>query len=82
MAFTPAESRWFAQSLSTMYHAQVLLATHSPIILGSVKLDDILCFSKNEAGATDIVSGKDHPALRDWKGEVDLATLFGAGVLS
>jgi hypothetical protein len=26
-------------------------------------------------------SGSEHPALRDWKGEVNLADYFAAGVL-
>ena len=69
------------QSLSSVYGAQVLLATHSPVILGSVDLADVLCFSKNERGWTDIVSGPQHPALREWKRESDLGLLFAAGVL-
>jgi len=40
-----------------------------------------LCFAKTSEGATDIVSGKEHPALREWQGEVNLSELFAAGVL-
>lgn len=69
------------QSLSSVYGAQVLLATHSPVILGAVGADKVLCFAKTEAGETDIVLGTDHPALRDWKGETNLAVLFAGGVL-
>jgi hypothetical protein len=69
------------QSLSSVYDAQVLLATHSPIILGLAKPSDVLCFSRGPDGATSIVSGNQHPALRDWHGEVDLGTLFASGVL-
>jgi hypothetical protein len=43
--------------------------------------DHVLCFAKDESGATDIVRGSEHPKLRDWKGALDLATLFAAGVL-
>lgn len=69
------------QSVSSVYDAQMLLATHSPVILSIAKPEEVLCFAKNEEGATDIVSGSEHPALRDWKRETDLGTLFAAGVL-
>jgi len=69
------------QSLSSVYDGQVLLATHSPLMLRLAQLDQILCFAKNPSGATDIVAGNDHPRLRDWKGQTDLATLYASGVL-
>ena len=53
------------QSLSSVYDAQILLATHSPVILSVAEADTVLCFKKNDEGATDIVLGSDHPALRD-----------------
>ena len=70
------------QSLSSVYGAHVVLATHSPVILGIAKQQDVLCFARTLEGATDIVRGSEHPALRNWKGEVDLGTLFASGVLS
>ena len=69
------------QSLSSVYDAQVLMATHSPVILSGAKATDVLCFWKTEEGATVIVSGDQHPELADWKGEVNLGTLFASGVL-
>jgi len=69
------------QSLSNVYDAQVLLATHSPIILSLVEPQQLLCFAKAADGATDIVLGTQHPTLKDWQGETSLATLFAAGVL-
>jgi len=69
------------QSLSSVYKAQVLVATHSPVILGLTSPAKVLCFAKNETGATDVVSGDEHPALRDWKGHEDLGVLFASGVL-
>lgn len=69
------------QSLSSVYRAQVLLATHSPVIISSIDAADILCFQKNDSGATDIVPGSAHPALRDWKGETNLGVLFASGIL-
>lgn len=70
------------QSLSSVYDAQVILASHSPIILGLVKPGDVLCFSKDEKGATDIVSGNEHPALKNWTGSPDFNVLFASGILS
>lgn len=69
------------QSLSSTYDAQILLATHSPVILGLVESRDVLCFSKDEEGATSIVNGSNHPGLKDWRGEIDLGTLYASGVL-
>ncbi len=42
---------------------------------------DILCFPKTDSGAIDIVRDDKHPKLKDWKKDVDLATLHTAGVL-
>ncbi|MCC6811535.1 MAG: ATP-binding protein [Deltaproteobacteria bacterium] len=69
------------QSLSSVYDAQILLATHSPVILSSTPAEKVLCFAKDRDGATDIVVGSNHPALAAWKGETNLGTLFAAGVL-
>lgn len=71
------------QSLSSIYDGQVLLATHSPVALNMLEPKDVLCFAKDSEGATDIVSGDAHPALRDWKaGEPDFGVLFASGILS
>lgn len=69
------------QSLSSVYDDQVLMATHSPVILGLAKPEQVLCFSRTPGGATDIVNGSDHPALADWRGEVSLGVLYASGVL-
>lgn len=69
------------QSLSSVYNAQVLLATHSPVVVGLASPDQVLCFARDEGGATDIVAGTNHPRLRDWQGSIDLGTLLAAGVL-
>ncbi len=68
-------------SLSSMYEAQVLLATHSPVVLSTASLGDVLCFAKNSNGSTDIVLGSEHPLLKEWQGEADLGTLLASGVL-
>jgi predicted ATPase len=72
------------QSLSSIYDAQVLLATHSPVLLSLIKPKDagkVLCFAKAKDGSTDIVSGDRHPALSSWQGDPNLSVLFAGGVL-
>jgi predicted ATPase len=68
------------QSLSSIYDGQVLVASHSPILLGLAKKEELLCFSRTAEG-TQIVLGEEHPVLQEWKGEVSLSDLFAAGVL-
>ncbi len=69
------------QSLSSVYDAQILVATHSPIVLSLVAPESVLCFAKTKEGAVDIVKGDEHPALKNWKGEANLGVLFAGGVL-
>jgi predicted ATPase len=69
------------QSLSSVYSAQILLASHSPIILSMVQPRDVLCFAKTKEGITDIVNGLDHPKLKNWKGAINLSDLFAGGIL-
>jgi hypothetical protein len=69
------------ESLSSVYSAQVLCATHSPVVLGLATLSQVLCFGRDASGATDVVPGDKHPRLREWRGETDLGTLFASGVL-
>jgi predicted ATPase len=69
------------QSLRSVYGAQVLVATHSPVIVSQAELHQILCFGRTLDGATDIVVGTEHPHLRKWKGAVDLGTMLASGVL-
>ena len=71
------------QSLTSIYHSQVLIATHSPVVINQLEPAQILCFAKDGEGATDIVSGDNHPRLKEWKkGEPDLGILFASGILS
>jgi predicted ATPase len=69
------------QSLSSAYGSQILCATHSPVVLSLAEPEQILCFARTDEGATDVVSGREHPNLREWKRTADLGTLFAAGVL-
>ncbi|MBN3035961.1 MAG: AAA family ATPase [Bacteroidales bacterium] len=69
------------QSLSSVYNAQIMLASHSTVVLSLVQPKELLCFAKTKEGMTDIVNGSEHPALRYWKGEENLAVLYASGIL-
>jgi len=69
------------QSLSSVYEGQVLVASHSPILLSLAKAEQLLCFQRTSSG-TQIINGAKHPVLREWKGEVSLGDLFASGVLT
>ncbi len=69
------------QSLSSVYEGQVLCATHSPLFLSLASRSDLVCFALADSGATSIVKGEHHPALKTWKRQVSLDTLYAAGVL-
>jgi hypothetical protein len=77
----PAALEAVFQSLSSVYGAQMLLATHSTVILSQAEPEQVLCFSKTPSGATDIVVGSQHPALKDWRGQPNLDVIFASGVL-
>ncbi len=68
-------------SLSSLYSGQVLVTTHSPVLLSLADPDRVLCFARTESGATDIVRGSAHPELVDWYGDPNLGVLFAGGVL-
>lgn len=69
-------------SLSSVYEAQVLLATHSPEFVAIADVKHLLCFGRNQEGAVDIIPGEQHPYLRDWQHETDLGTFFASGILA
>lgn len=77
----PAAVSTAFDSLSSMYNSQVLMASHSPVVLNTAQVDQVLCFAKSADGSADIVSGPEHPRLKAWQGEVDLGTLLASGVL-
>jgi predicted ATPase len=60
---------------------QVLLATHSPILLANLGLDDVLVFRRGPDGSAIVRRGDEVPELRDWHGRSNLADLFVSGVL-
>ena len=69
------------QSLRSMYEAQVLLTTHSPLVARLVRPSHLLCFNTDQEGATQIVAASDHPLLQDWVDSVDFGTLLASGIL-
>jgi predicted ATPase len=80
----PKAAETVFDSLSSIYDAQVLLATHSPVLLSLIKPNEagkVLCFAKAKDSSTDIVSGDRHPGLKDWQGDPNLSVLFAGGVL-
>jgi len=79
-AVHPTAVETIYQSLSSLYDNQVLMASHSPILLSLAEPEELLCFTRTAEG-TEIMPGNEHPALKEWKGEVNLSDLFAAGVL-
>ena len=68
------------QSLSSIYSGQVLLTSHSPLLLSLPQPQDLLCFQRTDEG-TEIIPGDQHPMLQDWRSGVNISDLFAAGVL-
>lgn len=69
------------RALTSITAGQVLVATHSPLVVQAVGREPLLCFSRTENGAR-IVRGNAHPLLKEWDGTPDLATVFASGVLA
>ena len=69
------------QSLSSIYDAQILLATHSPDVARLTHVEQMLCFARDEKKGSDVIDGPAHPRLRGWQGIMDLGTLLASGVL-
>jgi len=77
----PQATEVVLQSLSSIYDSQVVVSSHSPVVLASLRLDQILAARISDSGAAEVIAGPEHPRLVDWKGEVSLPTLFATGVL-
>lgn len=69
------------QSLSSMYDSQVWVSSHSPVVLAAAKLDQLVCARLTSEGGVEMVVGTEHPRLKEWRGGIDLGSLFAAGVL-
>ena len=68
------------RSLSSAYDAQVLVTTHSPVLLACTEPKELLCFSKQD-GETQVIRGDEHPHLRHWQSAADVDLLFAPEVL-
>ena len=68
------------RSLSSAHRAQVLIATHSPVLLACTEPRELLCFSKRD-GETQITRGDEHPHLAHWQSAADVDLLFASEVL-
>lgn len=77
----PLAVEGICDSLSSAYDAQVLVTTHSPVLLALVDPSTVLCFDKNADGATDVIRGSEHPVLNDWQGSLNMDVLFAPGVV-
>ena len=69
-------------SLSCVYDAQVLLASHSPMFVAVSDVGKLFCFGKTPEGVIDVIPGPSHPYLRDWQHDSDLGTFFASGILA
>lgn len=69
------------QSLKSMYDAQVLVTSHSPLLLSLVEPAQMLCFTRARDGSATVVRGDEHPSLREWERSWDLGLLHASGTL-
>jgi len=69
-------------SLRGIYDSQVWVSTHSPIVLANTGLADVLAARLNADGSVEVIPGDKHPRLVEWRGGIDIGSLFAAGVLS
>lgn len=67
-------------SLRSLYDSQVWVSTHSPVVLASTKLPELLITRLARSGAASVIPGDQHPRLAEWKGAIDLGGLFATGV--
>lgn len=69
------------KALAAIPGAQVFAATHSPLVVQQVGAKPLLCFTRDEKSGVHIIHGENHPALKGWQGNPDLASIFAARVL-
>jgi predicted ATPase len=68
------------KALAAIPGAQVFVATHSPLVVQQVGPKPLLCFTRGEKTGVQIIHGENHPALKDWQGSPDLASIFASRV--
>ena len=68
------------QSLRSCYDQQVWVSTHSPIVLAGGQVSELMISRLDRRGAATVMPGSEHPRLSQWKGGIDLGSLFAAGI--
>lgn len=68
------------QSLRSLYDQQVWISTHSPVVLADGQVSELVITRLDRSGAATVVPGAEHPRLAQWKGAIDLGSLFATGV--
>ena len=69
------------EALQTIHGSQVLVSSHSPLVLAKCQPNQVVCLSVDEKGSAAAIRGNLHPALKEWKKSMDLGTLLAGGVL-
>lgn len=77
----PSAIEAILQSLESLYSSQVWVSSHSPVVLAATKLEQLLCARQTTEHGVVVVAGEEHPRLKDWRGGIDLGSLFSAGIL-
>lgn len=77
----PSAIEAILQSLESLYGSQVWVSSHSPVVLAASKLEQLLCARQTTEHGVVVVAGEEHPRLKDWRGGIDLGSLFAAGIL-
>jgi ABC-type Mn2+/Zn2+ transport system ATPase subunit len=69
------------EALQTIHGSQVLVSSHSPLVLAKCMPNQVVCLTLDEGGSATAIRGDQHPALTEWKKSMDLGTLLAAGIL-
>jgi predicted ATPase len=77
-------------AIQTVYQAltsappgvQILCASHSPVMLSHVRLDEALVFRRTRDGSAIVRHRDEDPELAGWSGRANVADLFATGVLA
>ena len=67
------------EALHSLRKCQVFVSSHSPLVLAQCEPQQVVCLAIAENGSVIATRGKQHPALQQWKGTLDLGTLFALG---
>lgn len=69
------------QALKYTFGTQVIISSHSPVVLSMLNPEDLLCFQRTSEKGVRIIPGELHPSLQDWQNRVSLGTIFASGIL-